>query len=169
MTESSRFAGSNNSFKPKPLRYTKGMAEKACHAFGSTTRFGLTQALGLGGKMVWLAKFSTALAIFGFSYVFVLAIIQKTRKRDMPRARGLGLILFCCGLGQWAVFCLGVFPYISGQGVSLSRHLKYFSAASDPTAALTGILVHVSLGLFLSCVGLYFGLKLLRHGTLAKA
>ena len=35
----------NNSFKPKPLRYTKGMAEKACHAFGSTTRFGLTQAL----------------------------------------------------------------------------------------------------------------------------
>src|SRR5690606_28725830 len=36
----------NNSFKPKPLRYTKGMAEKACHAFGSTTRFGLTQALG---------------------------------------------------------------------------------------------------------------------------
>src|SRR3546814_9565700 len=34
----------NNSFKPKPLRYTKGMAGKACHAFGSTTRFGLTQA-----------------------------------------------------------------------------------------------------------------------------
>ena len=37
----------NNSFKPKPLRYTKGMAGKACHVFGSTTRFGLTQALGL--------------------------------------------------------------------------------------------------------------------------
>ena len=36
----------NNSFKPKPLRYTKGMAGKACHGFGSTTRFGLTQALG---------------------------------------------------------------------------------------------------------------------------
>src|SRR3546814_13848094 len=35
----------NNSFKPKPLRYTKGMAGKACHAFGSTTRFGSTQAL----------------------------------------------------------------------------------------------------------------------------
>src|SRR5690606_35661908 len=34
------------SFKPKPLRYTKGMAEKACHTFGSTTRFGLTQASG---------------------------------------------------------------------------------------------------------------------------
>jgi len=37
----------NNSFKPKPLRSGKGMAERACHAFASTTRFGLTQALGL--------------------------------------------------------------------------------------------------------------------------
>ena len=35
----------NNSFKPKPLRYGKGMAGKACHAFASTTPFGLTQAL----------------------------------------------------------------------------------------------------------------------------
>ena len=38
-------AGPNNAFKPKPLRYGKGMAGKACHAFASTTRFGLTQAL----------------------------------------------------------------------------------------------------------------------------
>jgi len=37
----------NNSFKPKPLRSSKGMAGKACHAFASTTRFGLTHALGL--------------------------------------------------------------------------------------------------------------------------
>ena len=37
----------NNSFKPKPLRYGKNMAEKACHVFTSTTRFGLTQALGV--------------------------------------------------------------------------------------------------------------------------
>jgi hypothetical protein len=36
----------NNSFKPKPLRSGKNMAEKACHVFTSTTRFGLTQALG---------------------------------------------------------------------------------------------------------------------------
>src|SRR3546814_12163987 len=33
----------NNSFKPNLLRYTKAMAEKACHGFGSTTQFGLTQ------------------------------------------------------------------------------------------------------------------------------
>jgi len=38
--------GPNNSFKPKPLRSGKNMAEKACHVFTSTTRFGLTQALG---------------------------------------------------------------------------------------------------------------------------
>lgn len=35
----------NNSFKPNLLRYTKAMAEKACHGFGSTTQVGLTQAL----------------------------------------------------------------------------------------------------------------------------
>lgn len=37
----------NNSFKPNNLlRYTKAMAERACHGFGSTTQVGLTQALG---------------------------------------------------------------------------------------------------------------------------
>src|SRR3546814_15660293 len=35
----------NNSFKPNLLRYTKHMAEKACHVFGSTAQVGLTQAL----------------------------------------------------------------------------------------------------------------------------
>ncbi|MCA4129741.1 hypothetical protein RMR41_31600, partial [Pseudomonas aeruginosa] len=33
-------------FKPNLLRYTKAMAERACHGFGSTTQVGLTQALG---------------------------------------------------------------------------------------------------------------------------
>src|SRR5690606_11810408 len=42
----------NNSFKPNLLRYTKHMAEKACHVFGSTTQVGLTQALGVMGKSV---------------------------------------------------------------------------------------------------------------------
>ena len=36
----------NNSFKPNLLRYGKSVAEKACHAFASTTQVGLTQALG---------------------------------------------------------------------------------------------------------------------------
>ena len=38
---------SNNSFKPKLLRSGKNMAEKTCHVFTSTTRFGLIQALAL--------------------------------------------------------------------------------------------------------------------------
>ena len=36
----------NNSFKPNLLRSSKSVAEKACHAFASTTQVGLTQALG---------------------------------------------------------------------------------------------------------------------------
>ena len=43
---------SNNAFKPKLLRYVKGMAGKACHAFASTTQFGLTYALGFNGDYV---------------------------------------------------------------------------------------------------------------------
>ena len=35
----------NNSFKPNLLRSGKTVAEKACHAFASTTQVGLTQAL----------------------------------------------------------------------------------------------------------------------------
>ena len=46
----------NSSFKPNLLRYSKSVAEKACHAFASTTQVGLTQALGathrfLGAEM----------------------------------------------------------------------------------------------------------------------
>ena len=37
----------NNSFKPNLFRYGKSVAEKACHAFASTTQVGLTQALDL--------------------------------------------------------------------------------------------------------------------------
>ena len=42
--------GPNNSFKPNLLRYGKGMAGKACHAFASTTQVGLIQALGRRGS-----------------------------------------------------------------------------------------------------------------------
>src|SRR3546814_13490422 len=37
----------NTSFNPNPLRYTNSMADQACHAVGSTTQVGLTQAFGL--------------------------------------------------------------------------------------------------------------------------
>jgi hypothetical protein len=44
----------NNSFKPNLLRYGKSVAEKACHAFASTTQVGLTQALGACLTMIEL-------------------------------------------------------------------------------------------------------------------
>src|SRR5690606_39435312 len=47
---------SNNSFKPNLLRYTKAVAEKACHGFASTTQVGLTQALGLRGNNIESSK-----------------------------------------------------------------------------------------------------------------
>src|SRR3546814_9516497 len=47
----------NNSFKPNLLRYTKNMAEKACHVFGSTTQVGLTPALCCG-PCYWHHSFS---------------------------------------------------------------------------------------------------------------
>jgi hypothetical protein len=53
----------NNSFKPNLLRYTKHMAEKACHVFGSATQVGLTQALGLTWKIEvirWIRSVATA-------------------------------------------------------------------------------------------------------------
>src|SRR3546814_2579683 len=34
----------NNSFKPNLLRYTKAMAEKACHGFGPTTHVEIGRA-----------------------------------------------------------------------------------------------------------------------------
>src|SRR5690606_15079900 len=43
---SSRQRRPNKSFKPKPLRYANHMADTACHVLRSTTRLGLTLALG---------------------------------------------------------------------------------------------------------------------------
>ena len=44
----------NYSFKPKPLRYSKKLAKKACQLFPSATRFGLTQVLDVMSKFNWL-------------------------------------------------------------------------------------------------------------------
>ena len=71
-----RWVAPNNSFKPKPLRYTKGMAEKACHAFGSTTRFGLTQALGL---MDTILRFMLLASIVAVLPAFAMAIYSERK------------------------------------------------------------------------------------------
>jgi hypothetical protein len=40
----------NQSFKPTPLRYSKGVADKSCHAFASTAQVGLTPVLNPSGE-----------------------------------------------------------------------------------------------------------------------
>jgi hypothetical protein len=42
----------NDSFKPNLLRYSFGVAGKACHTKASTTQVGLTQALGAYGRCI---------------------------------------------------------------------------------------------------------------------
>src|SRR3546814_3417580 len=71
----------NNSFKPNLLRYTKAMAEKACHGFGSTTQVGLTQALGLKGTITYRSEEHTSelQSLMRISYaVFCLKKKKKT-------------------------------------------------------------------------------------------
>ena len=70
----------NNSFKPNLLRYTKAMAEKACHGFGSTTQVGLTQALGL---------MKASLAAVGALLAFSACAAGSERPSDPLLAPGL--------------------------------------------------------------------------------
>ena len=70
----------NNSFKPNLLRYSKSVAEKACHAFASTTQVGLTQALG------GIMKFHHGLAflaIFGAPIIIGIAVAFEAGFRQM--------------------------------------------------------------------------------------
>src|SRR3546814_408322 len=80
----------NNSFKPKPLRYTKGMAGKACHAFGSTTRFGLTQALGA------MSKTSATLLKIGIAVLLGIALVAAL-VITTPKPWTLTIIGMCLG------------------------------------------------------------------------
>ncbi|AXS74056.1 Beta-lactamase OXA-2 [Pseudomonas aeruginosa] len=57
----------NNSFKPNLLRYTKAMAERACHGFGSTTQVGLTQQLGIKEKLMAIRIFAILFSIFSLA------------------------------------------------------------------------------------------------------
>lgn len=116
--------------------------------------------------MNWIAKISLWLAVVGIAFLVIAVIGPKLLRKDMPRLRGVALIAAASGIGQWSIICLGLLPYLSGVGVSLSRRLRYFSAASDPAGAFIGMAVHIGLGLLLIGVGLFFGLRLVRDGPL---
>lgn len=119
--------------------------------------------------MRFIASLSLLLAALAFAYVAVTMLLIKLKGVDMPRARGIGILIFGCGLGQFGVIALGFVPYLTGHGVSLSRRLKYFERDSDPMGALVGLIVHAGLGVLLIAVCTYFGLKLIRRSSLAKA
>ena len=87
----------NNSFKPNLLRYTKHMADTACHVFGSTTQVGLTQALGIlnnaairrgieMGFNIW-----EVIIVFGVSALIIWRLFQASKKSDSsvtPKSSG---------------------------------------------------------------------------------
>src|SRR5688572_31953401 len=72
----------NNSFKPNLLRYTKHMAERSCHVFGSTTQVGLTQALGLMFKSNRIPKIALLVLLLAFAYLAVLILLGQERAMD---------------------------------------------------------------------------------------
>src|SRR3546814_11840749 len=74
----------NNSFKPNLLRYTKAMAEKACHGFGSTTQLGLTQALGR--RVNCMGKFLSRWVAFRLSLGLLMSF-ARAQLRDFLALR----------------------------------------------------------------------------------
>ena len=106
----------NNSFKPNLLRYGKSVAEKACHAFASTTQVGLTQALG--GKEAAMRVLLHAvwgivifLVVMGLTTLMVASTLDSAvspeqlgylvGRKIFWLLGGTGLILFVCSRRGW--------------------------------------------------------------------
>ena len=130
----------NNSFKPKPLRYTKGMAEKACHAFGSTTRFGLTQALARMGPVSYAFGFLLIAGLAGqISLSNSFRFLPANRNIDHPSKRCRifyrTMAFFMCAFWSFilTIALLGA--------LSLKEHLSYVRDASETTKAAFVLLV----------------------------
>ena len=82
---SGRRVAPNNSFKPNLLRYGKSVAEKACHAFASTTQVGLTQALGgAGARMDNWTSFVAIALLLGASGGVSATVLAIRLRRDFP-------------------------------------------------------------------------------------
>ena len=80
--------GPNNAFKPTPLRSTTHMAGRACHMGCSTTRRGLTQALGFVSRTV-VARVLGQLEVFAhpLRLHFARAVSASATTRDATRLR----------------------------------------------------------------------------------
>ena len=111
---SGRRMAPNNSFKPNLLRSSKSVAEKACHAFASTTQVGLTQALGCAREFdrfsatetsqLPFCSFARSRAAFDLSRVAPKQSDLLIRLRSYPNRRRVGPRAFfslrsaACGL-----------------------------------------------------------------------
>ena len=123
----------NNSFKPNLLRYSKSVAQKACHAFASTTQVGLIQALGAMSRRraicalcgvtlanLLLVAFGSLLGVYG------------------DGSLGAAPLVFCIG----AVWVLG----FAGRGASLIREGQHEAAVEIAVRALPYAFVAFVLG-----------------------
>ena len=96
----------NIAFKPNSFRYANNMAEKACHVLGSTTRVGLTQALG--GSCVISAVRKAGLIAFAVGLVLTIALgglvatFDLLRFKPVPWILAIPVALAMAGLGQAA-------------------------------------------------------------------
>ena len=112
----------NNSFKPNLLRYSNGVAEKACHAVASTTQVGLTQALGptrtmsgllIDGFLKYMTRpwFWADLLFVAIGMILLLPLILRRRSRKQQSELLSYEGLFVVGLGALAVVWAGFFVY----------------------------------------------------------
>ena len=74
----------NNSFKPNLLRSSKSVAEKACHAFASTTQVGLIQVLGAARMVRHIADAFLLLCLASCTFTPADSDTEKLRKVLVP-------------------------------------------------------------------------------------
>ena len=117
------------------------MAGKACHAFGSTTQFGLTQALGLNGRFAvnWKTIFRFALAL-----LFAGTAVGLIESSLSPQDGSTGVALF---LGSYTVKLLGYAAILALLSYSQAHrpfaHAALAVALAVALAALALAVVHV--------------------------
>src|SRR3546814_281454 len=95
----------NNSFNPNPLRYTNSMADQACHAVGSTTQVGLTQALGLMTDIhpLFFVALIVLLGWLGLTGIKTLARSRSLSARRLLFVVGVVLFLALAGGASWTL------------------------------------------------------------------
>ena len=96
------------------------MAERACHAFASTTRFGLTQALGPMQSLSLFERFAIGFCLV-VAYLFFLTLLsRKSEKARRPALLTLGTSLIALGIAYlvlaWLLFLDSGVLYHTNRG-----------------------------------------------------